>query len=170
MEFSVLVIYFIVRIFCSLFLFPFFLNRHLEDLAASQKTCDHTNWIKTLQGLAMGIQCFGGELPFFFLSGWILKKIGHVHSMSLVLLGFAFRFYFYSILENPWYVLPIELLNGITFGTYTFYYFRILLHVLIFCLFRYFLFYNGQLRLYDRSTWNRSHLTSKKAIQVTCTF
>lgn len=74
--------------------------------------CNQTNWMKTLQGLAMGIQCFGGELPFFFLSGWILKKIGHIHAMSLVLVGFGVRFLLYSVLSNPWWVLPIELLNG----------------------------------------------------------
>lgn len=66
----------------------------------------------------MGIQCFGGELPFFFLSGWILKKIGHVNAMSVVLFGFGVRFILYSVLSNPWLVLPIELLNGITFGLF----------------------------------------------------
>jgi MFS family permease len=91
-----------------------FLFWHLENLAG----CDNTEWLKTLQGLVMGIQCFGGELPFFFLSGWILKKIGHVNAMSLVLLGFSVRFFFYSILENPWWVLPVELLNGVTFGIF----------------------------------------------------
>lgn len=97
-----------------------FLFWHLEELADAKDRCDHQaqNWIKTLQGLAMAIQCFGGELPFFFLSGWILKKIGHIHSMSLVLLGFGVRFLLYSILTNPWYVLPIELLNGVTFGIF----------------------------------------------------
>ncbi|XP_059612922.1 major facilitator superfamily domain-containing protein 6 isoform X2 [Phlebotomus argentipes] len=94
-----------------------FLFWHLEDLAAAHGG-DHLEWIKTLQGLAMGIQCFGGELPFFFLSGWILKKIGHIHAMSLVLLGFGLRFLLYSALTNPWWVLPIELLNGITFGIF----------------------------------------------------
>lgn len=74
--------------------------------------------IKTLEGLVMGIQCFGGELPFFFLSGKIIKKIGHVNAMSLVLLGFGVRFLLYSALVNPWWVLPIELLNGITFGIF----------------------------------------------------
>lgn len=74
--------------------------------------------MKTLEGLVMGIQCFGGELPFFFLSGWILKKIGHIHAMSLVLLGFGVRFLFYSILSDPWWVLPIEFMNGITFGIF----------------------------------------------------
>lgn len=80
--------------------------------------CNNTTWMKTLQGLAMGIQCFGGELPFFFLSGWILKKIGHINAMSLVLIGFGVRFLLYSVLSNPWWVLPIELLNGITFGLF----------------------------------------------------
>lgn len=75
-------------------------------------------WIKTLQSLVMVIQCFGGELPFLFLSGWILKRIGHINAMSLVLFGFSIRFLLYSTLTNPWYVLPIELLNGITFGVF----------------------------------------------------
>lgn len=95
-----------------------FLFWHLEDLAASEEGCDYSTWIKSLEGFAMAIQCFGGELPFFFLSGWILKKIGHINAMSLVLAGFALRFFLYSILTNPWYVLPIELLNGVTFGVF----------------------------------------------------
>lgn len=66
----------------------------------------------------MGIQCLGGELPFFFLSGWILKRIGHVHCMSIVLLGIGVRYTLYSFLLNPWWVLPIELMNGVTFGLF----------------------------------------------------
>lgn len=95
-----------------------FLFWHLEDLASLQQGCDHTAWIKTLEGIVMSIQCFGGELPFFFLSGWILKKIGHVHAMSLVLLGFGVRFLLYSLLVNPWWVIPIEFMNGVTFGLF----------------------------------------------------
>lgn len=91
-----------------------FLFWHLEDLGG----CEYDGRMKTLQGLVMGIQCFGGELPFFFISGKLLKKIGHVHAMSLVLLGFGVRFFLYSLLTNPWYVLPIELLNGVTFGVF----------------------------------------------------
>ena len=94
-----------------------FLFWHIEDLSA-KGGCDYGAYMKTLQGLVMGIQCFGGELPFFFISGKLLKKIGHVHAMSLVLLGFGVRFFLYSLLENPWYVLPIELLNGVTFGVF----------------------------------------------------
>lgn len=64
----------------------------------------------------MGIQCFGGEVPFFFWSGWLIKRFGHLNCMSLVLGVFAIRFFAYSILTNPIWVLPIELTNGITFG------------------------------------------------------
>jgi len=43
-------------------------TRFLEDLASAQG-CDSLQWIKLLQGLAMGVQCFLGEAPFLFLSG-----------------------------------------------------------------------------------------------------
>lgn len=89
-----------------------FLFWYLEELA----DCDTKERIKTLEGSVMIIQCFGGELPFFFLSGWVLKKIGHIHSMSLVLISFGIRFLLYSVLTDPWWVLPIEFLNGVTFG------------------------------------------------------
>ncbi|XP_049819916.1 major facilitator superfamily domain-containing protein 6-A isoform X2 [Aethina tumida] len=71
---------------------------------------------KTIQGLTMAIQCLCGELPFFFLSGFILNRIGHVHSMSLILLVVGCRFILYSFIENPWWLLPIEVSNGLTFG------------------------------------------------------
>nr|NP_648493.3 sugar baby, isoform C [Drosophila melanogaster]AAF50028.2 sugar baby, isoform C [Drosophila melanogaster] len=93
-----------------------FLFIYLEELDKAFEGCDSS--IKTLEGLVMGIQCFGGELPFFFLSGWILKKIGHVNAMSVVLFGFGVRFILYSMLQNPWYILPIELMNGVTFGLF----------------------------------------------------
>uniref|UniRef100_A0A1A9WH56 Major facilitator superfamily associated domain-containing protein n=1 Tax=Glossina brevipalpis TaxID=37001 RepID=A0A1A9WH56_9MUSC len=89
-----------------------FLFWHLENLSSCQES------MKTLQGFVMATQCFCGELPFFFFSGWILKKIGHINAMSLVLFGFGVRFILYSMLQDPWYVLPIELLNGVTFGLF----------------------------------------------------
>lgn len=78
--------------------------------------CDAQGWIKTLEGLAMCVQCFGGEVPFFFWSGWIIKRLGHLNCMTLVLGVFALRFFAYSILTNPVWVLAIEFTNGITFG------------------------------------------------------
>lgn len=90
---------------------------HLEDLGRAQG-CDYMEYMKTLQGIIMAIQCFGGELPFFILSGWILRKIGHIHTMTLVLCAFGVRFLFYSFLVNPWYIIPIEFLNGLCFGLF----------------------------------------------------
>lgn len=79
-----------------------FLFWHLENLAVQQEACSFDSSMKTLQGLMMFVQCFFGEVPFFFLSGRLLKKIGHINAMNLVLIGFAVRFFLYSLLTNPW--------------------------------------------------------------------
>ncbi|XP_012528548.1 major facilitator superfamily domain-containing protein 6 isoform X1 [Monomorium pharaonis] len=89
-----------------------FLFWYSEDLAANS----HLTWIKTLQGLMTGVQCFLGELPFNFVSGSVLKKLGHVNVMSLVLLIYAIRFMAYSIISNAWLFLILELLHGPSFG------------------------------------------------------
>ena len=53
-----------------------------------------------------------------FISGRILKKIGHIHAMSLVLCAFGLRFIIYSVLQDPWWCLPVELFQGFTFGLF----------------------------------------------------
>lgn len=78
----------------------------------------HFGALKLLQGLIMGVQCFGGEIPFFFLSGWFIQKLGHVNAMSLVIGVFGIRYILYYTVVNPWLFLPIELLNGFTFGIF----------------------------------------------------
>ncbi|XP_074032997.1 sugar baby transporter isoform X2 [Leptinotarsa decemlineata] len=89
----------------------------IEDLAKIQG-CETINYVKTLEGIVQAIQCLAGEAPFFFLSGKIIKKLGHIHTMSLVLFAVGMRFILYSVVSNPWYFLPIELMNGITFGLF----------------------------------------------------
>lgn len=55
-------------------------GRYLEELADIYHP-EMKPYIKTIQGLALSIQCFGGEFPFFFLSGnyknncWRLRGI-----------------------------------------------------------------------------------------------
>ena len=66
----------------------------------------------------MGVQCFGGELPFFFLSGWFIRKLKHTGAMSLVIAVFGLRYVLYYAISNPWWFLPVELLNGFTFGIF----------------------------------------------------
>ncbi|KAL1117183.1 hypothetical protein AAG570_004510 [Ranatra chinensis] len=94
-----------------------FLFWYLEDMASLQG-CQTQQWMKTLEGLVMGLQCLVGELPCFFFSGWILKKIGHVNAMTLVLLSTGLRFLIYAVLVNPWWSLIIECINGFTFGIF----------------------------------------------------
>ncbi|VVC99784.1 unnamed protein product, partial [Leptidea sinapis] len=93
-----------------------FLFWHIEDVA--KLTTEGSNYVKTLQGLVSAIQTFGGEIPFLFVSGYILKKLGHINVMSIVLFAFGVRFLLYSYLTNPWWILPIEMFQGITFGMF----------------------------------------------------
>ncbi|XP_050432853.1 uncharacterized protein LOC126840886 isoform X3 [Adelges cooleyi] len=89
--------------------------RYLDEMT-SQHDCNKRQWIKTLQGLAQGVQCFGGELPFYFLSGWIIQKLGYLKSMSLTLVVVSARMFFYSVILNPAWVLLIEISNGMSFA------------------------------------------------------
>ncbi|KAF3425777.1 hypothetical protein E2986_10071 [Frieseomelitta varia] len=89
-----------------------FLFWYTEDLANNSQI----TWLKTLQGLMTGVQCFLGELPFNFISGTVLQKLGHVNVMSLVLLVYAIRFMAYSVVSNLWWFLVIEILHGPTLG------------------------------------------------------
>lgn len=64
-----------------------FLNLYIEEITPA----DNIMWSKTLQGLVTGVQCFLGQLPFNFISGSIIQKVGHINVMSLVLLVYAIR-------------------------------------------------------------------------------
>jgi len=97
----------------------------LQDLSTAQHfnmaSCtdsDGPDWVTLLLGLNMGVQCWVGEVPMFFLSGWVIKTLGHSNTMTLVLGAFGVRFILYSYITNPWHSLPIEILNGITFGIF----------------------------------------------------
>ncbi|XP_042910596.1 major facilitator superfamily domain-containing protein 6 [Parasteatoda tepidariorum] len=72
---------------------------------------------KFLCGLTQYVECFLGEIPFMFFSGWFIKKLGHFNLLSLSLISYALRFLWYSYLQNPWLVLPAEITHGFTYGT-----------------------------------------------------
>ncbi|XP_013412647.1 major facilitator superfamily domain-containing protein 6 [Lingula anatina] len=82
-----------------------FLNWYLEELCAP----------KSLMGLATVVAA-GAETIVFCISGWILSKTGHRPVFYLTLFFFSVRFASYSLLVNPWHVLLIEPIHGITFG------------------------------------------------------
>lgn len=82
-----------------------FLFWFLEDLGGGE----------LVMGLSLLFTCVG-EIPVFFISGHIIRRIGHSGVLYLTLGCYALRFFLYSILTNPWTVLPVELLHGITFA------------------------------------------------------
>uniref|UniRef100_A0A2R5L782 Putative transporter n=1 Tax=Ornithodoros turicata TaxID=34597 RepID=A0A2R5L782_9ACAR len=79
---------------------------YLQDLGASS----------TLLGLNLAVQCFGGEVPVLFFSGWIIRKIGYGKAVSLSIAGVVLRFGVYSFGTNPWAMLPVEITHGLCFG------------------------------------------------------
>jgi len=48
--------------------------------------------------------------------GYILKRVDNMKVFSLMFFGFAVRFFLYSIITNPAYVLPVEFFNGLTYA------------------------------------------------------
>ena len=82
-----------------------FLFWHLQTLGASQ----------LLMGLSLVMNCLP-EILVLFLSGKAIQHFGHVKCLCVVCVAYVARFLGYSFLENPWFVLMIEPLHGITFG------------------------------------------------------
>jgi len=68
-----------------------------------------------LMGLARFITCVA-EVPMFQIAGPLQKTYGTWPMIVLTQLAFVVRFVYYTLLVEPWSVLPCELLNGITFA------------------------------------------------------
>ena len=82
-----------------------FLNWFLEDLGAT----------KTLMGVA--VICRSTlDLLTFFLAGSLIKAVGQIKIMAFSLISYGIAFTLYSLLTNPWWVLPIEMLVGCTYA------------------------------------------------------
>lgn len=73
---------------------------------------------QVLFGLCVFISCLS-EVVVLFAAGWIIRKIGHVNCLSLTCALYAGSFLLYSQLRDPWMVLFIQPLAGITFGMYS---------------------------------------------------
>lgn len=87
---------------------------HLENVA---EETGYIGSIKLIEGLVVAAECLGGEILFFMVSGKILKKIGYVHCLSFCLFAYAVRLFLISIIPNPWYLIPIELvMQGATYA------------------------------------------------------
>jgi PPP family 3-phenylpropionic acid transporter len=87
-----------------------YLFLHLESLGAPP----------ILMGLALFFTCVA-EVPVFFHEKKIKEFLGLDRSMLLILVAYVFRQLGYASLKSfgsPWFVLPLQLLHGITFGLY----------------------------------------------------
>ncbi|CAI6361319.1 unnamed protein product [Macrosiphum euphorbiae] len=93
-----------------------FLFWYMEDLVSANNDHSQREWLKTLQGIAQFIQCFGGEIPFYFCSGWVIRKMGHINCMVIVMGTMAIRLYLYTVIWNPAWIIAIELLNGVSYA------------------------------------------------------
>ncbi|KAG8179142.1 hypothetical protein JTE90_015332 [Oedothorax gibbosus] len=71
-----------------------------------------------LCGLVQTVQNFVGEIPFMFYSSWFIKRVGHFNILSLSLAAYCIRFLFYSYLQAPWFILPMEVVHGFTYGLF----------------------------------------------------
>ena len=57
-----------------------------------------------------------GEVIMFFCATYIVAKVGNDAVLYFGLICYGVRFLFYSYVENPWLVLPLEFIQGITYG------------------------------------------------------
>ena len=79
-----------------------FLFWHLQDLGGTP----------TLYGLASVINHIS-EIGAYFFSIDLIKRFGHTKVLCAGLIFNAARFIYISWLDNPWWVLPFELIQGI---------------------------------------------------------
>jgi len=87
-------------------LFFNFLYWYLEDLGAS----------KLLMGIATIFRALALIIAFIF-NAFLSDLCGRVQLMLFSVAGYFILFGGFSIIQNPWWALPLEFLDGITYGT-----------------------------------------------------
>lgn len=80
-----------------------FLFWHLKDLGGTQ----------LLFSIIAAVNCIA-EVSVYLISDRIISRIGHTRVIYLAAVGFTMRCLWYSFLSNPWLVLPLEFMPGIT--------------------------------------------------------
>lgn len=97
---------FLVTLLCSgasLGFIHTFLFWHLHDLGGTQ----------TLFSVLTAVQCIS-EVIMYFVSGYLLLKIGYDNVLYIGLASNVVRLLGYSIISTPLYSVPIEILQGIS--------------------------------------------------------
>jgi PPP family 3-phenylpropionic acid transporter len=78
---------------------------HMNDLGAT----------RFLVGLMLTVGALS-ELPSFFFSGMLLRRLGSRALFIGSLLGSTILLLSYSVIRNPWLILPMQLLTGPSFS------------------------------------------------------
>lgn len=65
--------------------------------------------------IIVAVNCMS-EVVMFFMATYFVQKIGHDAVLYTGLVCYGLRFLLYSYLEEPWWVLPLEALQGFTYG------------------------------------------------------
>lgn len=81
----------------------FFLTVYMREIGASS----------SVTGTAIGVQALS-ELPFYFIAAWLLRKIAPGKVLIIAISGTALRLLLYYLNSDPYAVIGIESLNGVT--------------------------------------------------------
>lgn len=81
----------------------FFLTVYMREIGASA----------SVTGTAIGVQALS-ELPFYFIAAWLLRKTIAQNVLQIAIWGTAVRLLLYYLNGNPYVVIGIETLNGVT--------------------------------------------------------
>jgi oligosaccharide:H+ symporter len=76
---------------------------------------DLTGDDSTIVSVFVAVQTLS-EIPIFFLADAMLGRFGTAACLSISVAAFFVRDMVYAVMEQPWYVVPLEVLHGITFG------------------------------------------------------
>lgn len=71
-----------------------------------------------LLGLCLAANCIG-EVPIFYFSGAIIKRLGVELSINIAIIAYLLRLAAYAMipwLPSLWIILPVEVLQGLTFA------------------------------------------------------
>ena len=81
----------------------FFLTVYLDQIGSTSRNT----------GIALGVQALS-ELPFYLVAAWMLKRMDASRPLLIAIIFTAMRLFLYSINNNPFMVIFIEILNGLT--------------------------------------------------------
>lgn len=84
-----------------------FLAVYLDNLKASPQLI---GWAFSFDGMS--------EVPFYFISAWLIRKIGLKKVFILTLVVTCVRMFLYSVIHDPKLVLIVEFTHGISFALY----------------------------------------------------